>query len=130
MAFSNSAVTDVIATTIQSRSGELADNLENNNALLMYLRKRGNVRPFSGGNVIFEEIMYNDPNTNSANSYSGYELINTSPDSPISAAQYNITQYADSVTMSGLTHELGHYKLGELLESQARTRENLWNISD
>ena len=32
MAFANSAITDIIATTIQSRSGELADNLTQNNA--------------------------------------------------------------------------------------------------
>jgi hypothetical protein len=37
-----------------------------------------------------------------ANSYSGYEIINISPNSPISAASYNITQYAGSITMSGL----------------------------
>jgi len=102
MAFANSAITDIIATTIQSRSGELADNLTNNNAILQQLDKKGNVRPFSGGNVILEEIMYNDPNTNNANSYSGYEVLNISPDSPISAAQYKIAQYADAVTMSGL----------------------------
>ncbi len=102
MAFANSAITDIIATTIQSRSGELADNLTNNNALLKRLQSKGNVRPFSGGNVILEEIMYNDPSTNNANSYSGYEVINIQPDSPISAAQYSITQYADAVTMSGL----------------------------
>ena len=46
--------------------------------------------------------MYNDSTTNNANSYSGYEVLNISPDSPISAAQYKIAQYADSVTMSGL----------------------------
>lgn len=102
MAFANSSITDIIATTIQNRSGTLADNLTNNNALLKRLKERGNVRPFSGGNVILEEIMYNDTTTNNANSYSGYELINISPDSPISAAQYSITQYADAVTMSGL----------------------------
>ena len=39
-------------TTIQSRSGELADNVTNNNALLRRLRDRGNVKTFSGGNVI------------------------------------------------------------------------------
>ena len=76
--------------------------MTNNNALLRKLKARGNVRPFSGGNVILEEIFYNDPNTNNANSYSGYELINISPDSPISAAQFDIKQYADSVSMSGL----------------------------
>lgn len=102
MAFANSAITDIIATTIQSRSGELADNLTNNNAILQRLKAKGNVQPFSGGNVILEEIMYNDPSTNNANSYSGYEVLNIAPDSPISAAQYSITQYADSVTMSGL----------------------------
>jgi len=102
MAFANSAITDIIATTIQSRSGELADNLTQNNAILTRLNSKGNVRPFSGGNVILEEIMYNDPNTNNANSYSGYEVLNIAPDSPISAAQFKIAQYADAVTMSGL----------------------------
>jgi hypothetical protein len=102
MAFANSAITDIIATTIQSRSGELADNLTQNNAILQRLSQKGNVRPFSGGNVILEEIMYNDPNTNNANSYSGYEVLNIAPDSPISAAQFKISQYADAVTMSGL----------------------------
>jgi len=49
MAFANSTVTDIIATTIQSRSGELADNFTNNNALLRRLKSKGNVKPFSGG---------------------------------------------------------------------------------
>ena len=102
MPFANADISDVVATTIQHRNGVLADNLTNNNALLRKLKARGNVRPFSGGNVILEEIFYNDPNTNNANSYSGYELINISPDSPISAAQFDIKQYADSVSMSGL----------------------------
>ena len=102
MAFANSAITDIIATTIQSRSGELADNLTQNNAILQRLNQKGNVRSFSGGNVILEEIMYDDSATNNANSYSGYEVLNIAPDSPISAAQFKISQYADSVTMSGL----------------------------
>jgi hypothetical protein len=102
MAFANSAITDIIATTIQSRSGVLADNLTQNNAILQRLQQKGNVNPFSGGNVILQEIMYNDTTTNNANSYSGYEVLNIAPDSPISAAQFSITQYADAVTMSGL----------------------------
>lgn len=52
MAFANSSITDIIATTIQNRSGTLADNTTNNNAILRKLKARGNVRPFSGGNVI------------------------------------------------------------------------------
>lgn len=93
---------DIVATTIQNRSGVLADNLTNNVALLRYLKQRGNQRTFSGGNVITEEIMYNDTTTDNSGSYSGYEVINISPDSPISAAEFSIKQYAGSVTMSGL----------------------------
>ena len=71
MAFANSSVSDIIATTIQNRSGKLADNTTNNNPLLRRLKAKGNVRPFGGGNVILEEIMYSDPATLTANSYSG-----------------------------------------------------------
>jgi len=102
MAFANASITDIIATTIQSRSGELADNFTNNNALLRRLKSKGNVKPFSGGNVILQEIAYNDSTTANVNSYSGYEVLNIAPNSPISAAQFPITQYASAVTMSGL----------------------------
>ena len=102
MAFANSAVSDIIATTIQQRSGKLADNVMNNDAGLYTLKEKGNVRPFGGGNVILEELMYNDPDTNTTNSYSGYETINIGANSPISAAQFSIAQYASSVVISGL----------------------------
>jgi hypothetical protein len=102
MAFANSSISDIIATNIQSRSGELADNVTNNNALLRRLKERGNVKTFSGGNVILQEVMYNDSTTNNTNSYSGYEVLNVSQNSPISAAQYGITQYAAAVSISGL----------------------------
>jgi hypothetical protein len=102
MAFANSSITDIIATTIQNRSGELADNVTNNNALLRRLKSKGNVRPFGGGNVILEEIMYTDATTINVDSYSGYEVLNVSANSPISAAQFSIAQYAGAVTMSGL----------------------------
>jgi hypothetical protein len=102
MAFANSAITDIVATTIQNRSGVLADNVLNNNPLLLRLKQKGNVRPFGGGNVILEELAYTDSSTSNVNSYSGYEILNISPNSPISAAQFSIQQYAAAVTMSGL----------------------------
>ena len=102
MAYANTSISDIIATTIQNRSGELSDNVTNNNALTRKLRAKGNVRPFGGGNVILEEIMYTDASTITVNSYSGYETINVGQNSPISAAQFSIKQYAGSITMSGL----------------------------
>jgi hypothetical protein len=125
MAYANSSITDIIATTIQQRSGELADNVTNNNALLRRLKSKGNVRPFSGGNVILEEIMYNDAATANVNSYSGYEPINIAPNSPISAAQFSISQYAAAVTMSGLEmlQNSGKEQVIDLLEGRIKVAE-------
>lgn len=126
MAFANSSVTDIIATTIQQRSRELADNVTNNNALLRRLKKKGNVRTFSGGNVILEEIMYGDSSSVNANSYSGYEILNIAPNSPISAAQYGISQYAAAITMSGLEmlQNSGKEQMIDLMEGRVKVAES------
>ncbi len=125
MAFANSSVTDIIATTIQQRSGVLADNWTNNNALMRRLRAKGNVRPFSGGNVILEEIGYVDPTMINASSYSGYEILNIAPNSPISAAQFNIQQYAAAISMSGLEmlQNSGKEAIIDLMEGRVRITE-------
>ena len=125
MPFANTSVSDIIATTIQHRSGELADNVTNNNALLRKLKAKGNVRPFGGGNVILEEIMYSEATTITANSYSGYETINVGQNSPISAAQFSLTQYAGSVTMSGLEmlQNSGKEQIIDLMEGRMRVAE-------
>lgn len=118
-------LSDIIATTIQSRSGVLADSVTNNNALLYKLRQRGNVKPVSGGNVILQELMYNDPNTMNAGSYSGYDVIDTTPNSPISAAQYDLKQYAAAVTISGLEQlqNSGKEQIIDLLEGRIQVAE-------
>lgn len=123
MAFPN--LTDIVATTIQNRSGKLADNTLKQNALLNYLNKRGNVRPVSGGNVIMQEIMYNDPATQNAGSYSGYDVIDITPNSPISSAQYDLKQYAAAVTISGLEglQNSGKEQIIDLLEGRVMVAE-------
>jgi len=125
MPFANTSISDVVATTIQNRSGELADNNTNNNAILRKLKEKGNVRPFGGGDVILEEIMYVDSATINANSYSGYEALNIGENSPISAASFSITQYASAVTMSGLQILQNNSKerMIDLLEGRIRVAE-------
>jgi len=123
MAFPN--VSDIIATTIQNRSGKLADNVTNNNALLRRLRQRGNVRTISGGNVIYEEIMYNDPNTINAGSYSGYDVIDITPNSPLSTAQFDFKQYASTVSISGMEElqNSGKEQIIDMLEGRIQVAE-------
>ena len=48
MAYANSNYSDVLATTIESRSGIVADNVTKNNALLTRLREKGRYKPFTG----------------------------------------------------------------------------------
>jgi len=125
MAFANTAVSDIIATTIEERSGELADNVTNNNALLMRLKEKGNVRTTSGGSSIFEEIMYTDSNYNNTDSYSGYDPINISPNSPISAATFSLKQYASAITISGLEmlQNSGKEAIIDLLDGRMKIAE-------
>lgn len=58
MAFANSSVTDLIAAGIESRTGEIANNVESNNILLAVLRKNGRIKPVSGGTQIFQELSF------------------------------------------------------------------------
>jgi hypothetical protein len=98
MAFPN--VSDMVATTIESRTGEIADNVTKNNALLAKLKKRGNIKTFSGGTLIYQELSFAE--NGNAGYYSGYDLLPVAAQDVLSAAQYAIKQAAVPVVMSGL----------------------------
>ena len=100
MAFANTSVSDIIATTIQNRSRTIADNVTKNNALLARLNQRGNVKTISGGNTILEELSFAE--NGNAGFYSGYDLLPVAAQDVISAAEFNIKQFAVPVVMSGL----------------------------
>jgi hypothetical protein len=119
-------LSDIITTTIQSRSGVLADSVTKNNALLLKLKARGNVKPFSGGNVILQELMYNDASTQNAGSYSGYDVIDITPNSPISAAQFDLKQYAAAVSISGLEmlQNAGKEQIIDMMEGRMQVAES------
>ena len=125
MTFSNSQISDILATTIQSRTRELADNLTQNNALLMRLDEKGKIKPLTGGYIIYQEMMYDDPNTSNVNSYNGSELLNIAPDSPISAAQFLMKQYSASIVISGKERLInaGKEKMIDLLDSRMEISE-------
>ena len=100
MADPNSSYGDIATTTIQRRSKKLADNLTKNTALLTRLNEKGNIRTFTGGSTIVEEIMYSGPGNFTY--YSGFDPLGVSQASMLTAAEYNIKQAAVVVSMSGL----------------------------
>ena len=123
MAFANPAINDVIATTIQSRTGIIADNVTKNNALLARLKQRGNIKTFSGGNVIMEELSFQQ--NGNVGYYSGYETLPVAAADVISAAQYDIKQAACPVTISGLEQlqNAGKEQIIDLLEGRIQVAE-------
>jgi hypothetical protein len=118
-------VSDIIATTIESRSKQNADNLTKNSALLYHLNKRGNVKTFDGGRIIYQELMYNDANTQNAGWFSGYDELDITPNSPITAAQFDIKQASAAVTINGLeeAQNSGTEAMIDLLESRVAVAE-------
>lgn len=124
MAFANTSVTDIIATTIQSRTKQIADNVTKNNALLARLSERGNVKPFGGGNVIMQELSFAE--NGNAGFYSGYDLLPVATADVISASEFNIKQLACPVVMSGLEmlQNSGQEQFIDLLEARLNVAES------
>lgn len=56
-------LSEIVTTTLQNRSGVIADNMSKNNALLYRLNKRGKVKPISGGRSIVRELSYSENST-------------------------------------------------------------------
>ena len=123
MAFANAAISDIIATTIQSRSKVIADNVTKNNAALMWMSKRGNIKTVSGGNTIMQELSF--AANGNAGFYSGYETLPIAAQDVISAAEYQWKQAACPITISGLEQLMnaGPERMIDLLESRINVGE-------
>ena len=124
MTFANASVSDIIATTIQSRSRKIADNVTKNNALLERLNSSGGVRTVSGGSSILEEISF--AQNGNAGFYSGYDLLPVAAQDVISAAEFQIKQLACPVIISGLEQlqNSGKEAFIDLLEARVAVAES------
>lgn len=97
MAFPGS--NDILATTMERRSGRVQDEVLKNNAGLAWIKKRGNVKTISGGTEIVRELAFAE--NGNFGWYSGYDYLPASPQDMISAARFPLKQAACAVLMSG-----------------------------
>ena len=67
---------DVFTSTLEGRTGSLADNVSQSNALLKRLQEKNKIRPITGGSKILEELEYGEGDLTW---YSGYEAIDYTP---------------------------------------------------
>lgn len=124
MAFANTNYSDILATTIESRSKKIADNVTSNNALLARLKRRGNIKTFSGGHKIIQELSFAE-NANTG-WYSGYDLLPVGVSDVISAAEFTIKQAAVPVVISGLEQlqNAGRERMIDLMEARLSVAES------
>lgn len=124
MSFANPNISDIMATTIQSRTRKIADNVTNNNAVLQRLKAQGKIKTFSGGYEIMQELSFAE-NTN-AGWYSGYDLLPVGVSDVISAAAFDIKQAAVPCIISGLEQlqNAGREQMIDLMESRLSVAES------
>ena len=122
MASPNSSFTEVITTTLQGYSKQLADNVTSHNALLNHNDKKGNKTPATGRTIV-QELEYAENAT--AKWYSGYETLDVSPSEIFTAAEFNYKQLNGNVVISGLeqVQNSGKEAVHNLLKSRIKNLE-------
>jgi len=122
MAAPNTSFTEIITTTLQGYSGELADNVSNHNSLLKQINRKGN-KYYATGRSIVQELEYDINST--VGWYSGAETFDTSPSEVFSAAEFNWKQLVGSVVINGLeeVQNSGKEAIHNLLRSRLRNLE-------
>ena len=118
----NSSFTDIVTTTLQGYSGEMADNITNHNALLRWINMKGN-QQIATGRTIVQELEYAENSTTQW--YSGAETLDISPSETFTAAEYNYKQLAGNVVITGLEEiqNSGKEAIHNLLKSRIRNLE-------
>lgn len=125
-------LSEIITTTLRNRTGKLADNVTKNVALFNRMKKKGTIKPVSGGRTILQELEYAENATYQR--YSGYEVLDISPSDVFTAAEFDWKQGSVAVTISGLegsVQNTGAEAIINLLSARIRNAEktminNIW----
>lgn len=116
------------ATTYKLYRKTLADNIMKKIALYDFLKKKGNVERKKGGLKIVEPLMYGLNNT--FKSYSAYDVLDTTPQDGLTAAEYDWKDLAVSVTISKQEEDQnsGETQIINLLKSKITQAEKTYTL--
>lgn len=92
------AVSEMVAHTLDSRTKKIADNISNSNVFFAQMAKRG-TKTYSGGPEILEEFSYAE--NKQVQRIRGAELLNTGSNEVIGAAKFQPKNYVVPVVMTG-----------------------------
>ena len=99
MPSANATFTEMVTTTLRNHATDVVDNITNNNALLRFMKKRGNIKTKSGGYEIAKPISYAENSTYQR--FSGLDTLNVNQSEVLSAAKFDWQQAAIHVVASG-----------------------------
>ena len=113
----------LLSTTLANYRDKLTDNVFSARPLTYWLMDKGRIRTESGGTKLIEQLIYGENNT--VASYSGYETLSLTPQTGISAAEYDWKQYAASIAISGIEEAKnnGEHAIIDLLEAKIMQAE-------
>lgn len=92
-------VEELLVTTLFNQSGEISDGYTDNNVMLFLLKDRGRKKKIRGGHELREPIAARGNGT--AKFYVGYEKLDITPQTSLTAFVYPWAQWSAAVTISG-----------------------------
>lgn len=114
----------VLTTTLRNWvEQKLVDNVFTARPLFFFLKSAGQVKPITGGARIVIPLIHATNST--VGSYSGYDTISTTAQGGISAAEYNWSQMAVTISISGIeeAQNSGESEIIGLLEAKTMQAE-------
>lgn len=119
----NSNFDNLLTTTLANYRSTLTDNVFTARPLTYKLMEKGRIRMLNGGTKIVEPLIYGQNDT--VGSYGGYDTIALTPQTGISAAEYEWKQYAASISISGIEEAKnnGEQEIINLLEAKIMQAE-------
>jgi hypothetical protein len=99
MALPSATFTEMVSTTLRNTAKEVVDNVSDNNALLTFMKKRGNIQTRSGGYEIQLPLEYAENGTTQR--YSGGDVLDIGASDVVTSAKYDWQQIALHVVATG-----------------------------
>lgn len=115
---------EIVTTTLRNRTGKLADNVTDNNAILNRMKRKGSLQTADGGRTIVQELEYAE--NASGEWYAGYQTVSIAPSDVFSAAEFDWKQLSVAVTASGLEVDVqntGEEAIIKLLASRIKNAD-------
>ena len=128
MAGEPSTLTDpygaLLTTTLRNMQPRIHDNISRGNRYMAYMNMRGRVRTTDGGERVKVGLMHALNST--ADIYSGYGLLDTTPQDGITSAFYSWSQLSVSIAISRLEERQnsGKHRIVSLLEEKITQAES------